>query len=333
MRTTFTFDDDKPLVHLAQGYIDGGTHIPWSDVAHIMRSTKHTAVAHRQPLQALSSGTSRPVHEGGYCHKKKKLLRPHRSQDRGRHQNLTQGLEQHVKQHAQQRLNYLKEVGQQPLQLYSRPPEAAVARAVRADARNAAALRLEVRHTFVTPGRRPTDAETTLPKLQLPFSNFQGTNMATTVLPMQPAPVLCSLNAEKAVTAIFAGVPRAAVAYTRGISHLNVGEVLPPGVTILLQELVTSRDVTFVLYQCWTLQCCRSSSACDQRIGFEVRADVQNVGVDMIARSPHARRIDERVDRVWKNITGLSFSRVESYAQATLSFGTTFCSRVSPPSS
>ncbi|KAI9986229.1 hypothetical protein PInf_025148 [Phytophthora infestans] len=118
MRTTFTFDDDKPLVHLAQGYIDGGTHIPWSDVAHIMRSTKHTAVAHRQPLQALSSGTSRPVHEGGYCHKKKKLLRPHRSQDRGRHQNLTQGLEQHVKQHAQQRLNYLKEVGQQPLQLY-----------------------------------------------------------------------------------------------------------------------------------------------------------------------------------------------------------------------
>ncbi|KAF4037965.1 hypothetical protein GN244_ATG09924 [Phytophthora infestans] len=55
-------------------------------------------------------------------------------------------------------------------------------------------------------------------------------------------------------------------------------------------------------------------------IGIEAREDVQNIDVDMIARSPYVRRIDERVELIWKDITGLSLSRVEPYAQATIVF-------------
>ncbi|KAF4039834.1 hypothetical protein GN244_ATG07927 [Phytophthora infestans] len=53
MRTSFAFDSDKQLVHLARTYNDKGSQISWHDVAHRMRSTGHTAAVLRQRLQSL----------------------------------------------------------------------------------------------------------------------------------------------------------------------------------------------------------------------------------------------------------------------------------------
>ncbi|KAG2942036.1 hypothetical protein PC128_g15206 [Phytophthora cactorum] len=59
---------------------------------------------------------------------------------------------------------------------------------------------------------------------------------------------MSSSSAEQAVTSMFAGVTRAAVAHAGDSPpHLNVGEVLSSGVTTILRELgdVNARDVFF----------------------------------------------------------------------------------------
>ncbi|KAF1777457.1 S-adenosyl-L-methionine-dependent methyltransferase [Phytophthora cactorum] len=53
VRTSFSFDDDKQLVHLARAYEDDGSRICWNDVAHSMRSTGHTPATQEARLRYL----------------------------------------------------------------------------------------------------------------------------------------------------------------------------------------------------------------------------------------------------------------------------------------
>ncbi|KAE9088043.1 hypothetical protein PF005_g20579 [Phytophthora fragariae] len=140
----------------------------------------------------------------------------------------------------------------------------------------------------------------------------------------QTMPVLSPSSAEEAVTSMFADVPRAAVGYDGGNSHLNVGEVLPSGVTVLLRELgeIDASDVFLdigsglgnVIAQ--VVLATKISKA----IGVEVRADVYRLGVEMIARSPHGRQVNERAELYCKDITGLCISRLPPYELATIVF-------------
>ncbi|GMF42326.1 unnamed protein product [Phytophthora fragariaefolia] len=140
----------------------------------------------------------------------------------------------------------------------------------------------------------------------------------------QTMPILSPSSAEEAVTSMFADVPRAAVGYDGGSSHLNVGEVLPSGVTVLLQELgdVDSSDVFLdigsglgnVIAQ--VVLATKMSMA----IGVEMRADIYRLGVEMIARSPHGRQVNERAEIYCKDIAGLCISRLPPYELATIVF-------------
>ncbi|GMF26778.1 unnamed protein product [Phytophthora fragariaefolia] len=136
--------------------------------------------------------------------------------------------------------------------------------------------------------------------------------------------VLSSASAERAIMSIFAHVSRAAVACSSGSPHLNVGEVLPPGVTTLLRELggITAHDVFFdfgsglgnVVVQV------ALATKVSKAIGIDIRDDVQDLGVDMIARSPYGERLREQTKFMRSDITGLRFSRIDPYAQATIIF-------------
>ncbi|GMF39070.1 unnamed protein product [Phytophthora fragariaefolia] len=140
----------------------------------------------------------------------------------------------------------------------------------------------------------------------------------------QIMPILSPSSAEEAVTSMFADVLRAAVGYDGGSSHLNVGEVLSSGVTVLLQELgdVDSSDVFLgigsglgnVIAQ--VVLATKMSKA----IGVEVRADIYRLGVEMIARSPHGRQVNERAELYCKDIAGLCISRLPPYELATIVF-------------
>jgi hypothetical protein len=126
------------------------------------------------------------------------------------------------------------------------------------------------------------------------------------------------------VTSMFADVPRAAVGYDGGSSHLNVGEVLPSGVTALVREIgdINASDIFFdigaglgnVIAQ--VLLTTKVSKA----IGVELREDVHRLGGEMIDRSPHGRYFSERAELNCDDIIGLRISRLPPYEQATIVF-------------
>ncbi|KAF1786778.1 S-adenosyl-L-methionine-dependent methyltransferase [Phytophthora cactorum] len=55
-------------------------------------------------------------------------------------------------------------------------------------------------------------------------------------------------------------------------------------------------------------------------IGLEVRADVYIVGMEMIAKSGHGQHIQEKTEFYCNAVTGLCFSRMLLYKQATILF-------------
>ncbi|KAG3015423.1 hypothetical protein PC119_g11766 [Phytophthora cactorum] len=106
---------------------------------------------------------------------------------------------------------------------------------------------------------------------------------------------MSSSSAEQAVTSMFAGVTRAAVAHAGDSPpHLNVGEVLSSGVTTILRELgdVNARDVF-----------------------FDIGAGLGNVVAQVVlATKVHRKRSGS------SDVTGLRFSGMPPYAQATILF-------------
>ncbi|GMF49725.1 unnamed protein product [Phytophthora fragariaefolia] len=137
-------------------------------------------------------------------------------------------------------------------------------------------------------------------------------------------PVLSSPSAERAVMSIVAHVSRATVACSSGSPHLNVGEVLPAGVTTLLRELggITAHDVFFDIGSGLgnVVVPVALATKVSKAIGIDIRDDLQDLGVDMIARRPYGERLRERTKFMCSDITGLRFSRIDPHAQATIIF-------------
>ncbi|EGZ06561.1 hypothetical protein PHYSODRAFT_353125 [Phytophthora sojae] len=61
MRTTFSFEDDMELVQLARSYVDRGSRVSWTDIAHRMRRTGHTATALQGRLRTLMRTWGRDI--------------------------------------------------------------------------------------------------------------------------------------------------------------------------------------------------------------------------------------------------------------------------------
>ncbi|KAG7376915.1 hypothetical protein PHYPSEUDO_012557 [Phytophthora pseudosyringae] len=135
------------------------------------------------------------------------------------------------------------------------------------------------------------------------YESMDNATIPSTLLStVQTMPVLPPSSAEQAVTSLFANVSRVAVVHAGHSPHLNVGEVLPSGVTTLvIAQVVLATKVS-------------------KAIGIEMRADVYRLGVEMIAKSPHGRSVLERASLYCNDITGLCFPRISPYEQATIVF-------------
>ncbi|KAG7393777.1 hypothetical protein PHYPSEUDO_004540 [Phytophthora pseudosyringae] len=135
------------------------------------------------------------------------------------------------------------------------------------------------------------------------YDSMDDATVPSTLLStVQTMPVLPPSSAEQAVTSMFADVSRASVAHAGHSPHLNVGEVLPSGVTTQLRELVVL------------------ATKVSKAIGIEMRADVYRLGVEMIAKIPHGRSVLERAEFYCNDIAGICFSRISPYEQATIVF-------------
>ncbi|KAG3086500.1 hypothetical protein PI125_g18915 [Phytophthora idaei] len=323
MRTTFTFDDDKQLVQLARGYVDADTRVSWKDVARRMRPTGHTAVALRQRLQTLYRTWGRYITQFP-ANFFTVVRRP-----RGRPPAVTRQLQSLSSNPAARRPQDQAtppppELRQTPAARRPRlagaaatqpwPAKAAVTRSARA------AVALGTQPAGATPSALQTNGNDE----DSCESMGDAPSTSTLLSPVRIMAEMSSSSAERAVTSMFAGVTRAAVAHAGDSPHLNVGEVLPSGVTTILRELgnVNALDVFFdigvglgnVVAQVVL------ATKVPKAIGIDVRADVHRLGVEMIARSPHGRQVHERAEFFCSDITGLHFSRMPPYAQATILF-------------
>ncbi|KAG3116563.1 hypothetical protein PI125_g4551 [Phytophthora idaei] len=298
MRTTFTFDDDKQLVQLARTYIEAGSRIAWKDVARRMRLTGHTAAALRQRLQSLFRTWGRDISRfpaNFFTVVRRPCGRP-------------------------------PAVTQQLRSLAANPPPRQSNRAGAAEPPSAA------RRAPAPPRPSPSGAASAPAARQNPAAPLRPSPAPATrqgPAPPNPSPagassILSSSNAEQAVASMFADVSRATITHPGDSPHLNVGEVLPLGVTALLREIgdVDASDVFFdigaglgnVVAQ--FVLATRVSKA----ISLEVRANAYIVGTEMIAKSPHRQHIQERAAFYCNDVTGLCFSRMPPYKQATIVF-------------
>ncbi|GMF39066.1 unnamed protein product [Phytophthora fragariaefolia] len=296
MRTTFSFNDDKQLVQIALAYIDAGTRITWEDVARCMRSTGQSAVALRQRLQALFRTWGQDIARFPPSFFTE-VRRPW-----GRPPVITQQLRS---------LAAHSSLGQSTTPLPSTLDASSLP-----EARSC---------SIAEAGMPPSDRCGTLGSSTETTKSSESDGKVTEPFTLRQAqPILSSSSAEEAVTAMFAKVPRAAVSYNGGSSHLNVGEVLPSGVTTLLRELgdIDGSDVFLdvgaglgnVIAQ--VVLATKVSKA----IGIEMRVDVYRLGAEMIARSPHGRHVYGRAEPYCKDTTDICFSRLPPYELATIVF-------------
>ncbi|KAG6960708.1 hypothetical protein JG688_00009446 [Phytophthora aleatoria] len=131
-------------------------------------------------------------------------------------------------------------------------------------------------------------------------------------------------RAERAVVEIFADVSRETVlGYDGRPTHLNVGEILPGGVSILLREIQIDERDKFVgtgaglgnMIAQVVLQ-----TKVYRAIGIESRQDVLRAGPDPMNSSPFAMTFQERAPLFCKDVRDIRLSIEAPFADATIVF-------------
>ncbi|ETP44150.1 hypothetical protein F442_09226, partial [Phytophthora nicotianae P10297] len=193
-----------------------------------------------------------------------------------------------------------------------------------------------VHHVPEPPITSPVNAVSTLPAQPdlTPFSSCPSNPPAVLEESTPPGrssasaesevPLLSPSIAEQTVASIFADVPRGTVAHKGDTPHLNVGEVLPAGVTTLLGELgdIDSSDIFFDIgagLENIVTQVALATRV-PKAIGIELRSQVYSVGVEMIARSSLGRQASSRIELYCNDITSVCFSRILPFDAATIVF-------------
>ncbi|ETP31187.1 hypothetical protein F442_19932 [Phytophthora nicotianae P10297] len=137
--------------------------------------------------------------------------------------------------------------------------------------------------------------------------------------PMSPS------SSERAVVAIFADIPRAVVVQsTTNLPHRNAGELLPTGISTLLRELGgLDRSDSFLDIGSGVgnvvAQVALATSV-NKVIGVEIRRDLYDLGMKMMAKSTRSRRLLERVQLVCQDIVDMHISTTPPYADVTVVF-------------
>ncbi|GMG17819.1 unnamed protein product [Phytophthora fragariaefolia] len=315
MRTPFTFDDDKELVQIARQYSDAGARVAWQDVANKMRRTGHTAQVLRQRLHTLMRTSGRDltrfppsffaqVHRPCGC--PLAITRPLR----GAAPAATAA------------------ISPRPVSAATPPPPAPTASfsplapapcpARSIPATSPAGSTPTTSPAGTTPTPRPTGltpAETSPRPAAVASSPLSSEPAAK----CSPCPSLAakipndasmsgryavgdSASVETIVHAIFENVSRVMVTRDCNTPHRNVGEILPHGITKLLDELreigpIDERDVfldigaglgNIVVHVAL-------ATTVQRAIGIERCEDVYQLGLQMIGENVHGRRLRSRL--------------------------------------
>ncbi|GMF30700.1 unnamed protein product [Phytophthora fragariaefolia] len=138
-------------------------------------------------------------------------------------------------------------------------------------------------------------------------------------------PLMSPSSGERAVTAIFAEVPRDVVVQgTNKMPYRNARELMPSGISSLLRELggLCETDV-FVDIGSGVgnvvVQVVLATNVA-KALGVEVRQDLNDLGMKMIAKSVNSKRLLERSQLVCQDIMDMRISVMPPYADATVVF-------------
>ncbi|KAG1710076.1 hypothetical protein DVH05_017084 [Phytophthora capsici] len=329
MRTAFTFDDDKQLVQLARKYVETNQRIVWADIAR-MSSTGHKAAALRQRLQSLYRTWGRDITRfppNFFTAVRRPRGRPPPATRRLR----SFAVDLSIRHQRSEVVIPIRAADIAAVEIEALQPSTQRQRR----AANSASPP-SVHHVPEPPITSPVNPVMTLPAQEGPAPSSQcpankPTGLEESTPPDRPScsaesevPLLSPSMAEQVVASIFADVPRATVAHGGGTPHLNVGEVLPAGVTTLLRELgdIDSSDVFFdigaglgnIVTQV------ALATKVSKAIGIELRSQVYSVGVEKIARNYLGRQASSRIELYCNDISSIGFSRILPFEAATIVF-------------
>ncbi|POM81271.1 Histone methylation protein [Phytophthora palmivora] len=135
-------------------------------------------------------------------------------------------------------------------------------------------------------------------------------------------PSFLPMKAEEAVASIFVAIPAKLVKTYDGHSiHRNVGEILPAGITKLLEEVDVVDGDVFVdigaglgnVVAQLILQ-----TQVQRAIGIEIREDIQPAGVDAMKNSLYYLAFQERTSFICRDVTDIQLPHEFPFAYATV---------------
>ncbi|OWZ02740.1 hypothetical protein PHMEG_00025652 [Phytophthora megakarya] len=336
MATTFTFEDDKELVQLAFNYVDAGTRMSWASIAKRIQRTGHSARALQERLRTLKKSFGADIRRSpqvyfNWCNDRE-VGHP------GCDKEPPVSSNESAQQELQCNRNVLEEMR---LQTSTTPPVSQVPQVPAvvpvAPIHEAHSASATPQTTLATPApAAPPSPETS----QAPFPpgyvetspeaiavsndvrSLSG-GISSVSSPGVPGeerlPPMSPSSGERAVTAIFADVPRELV--VRGANkmpHRNAGELLPSGISTLLLELggLDQNDIFLDMGNVVAQVALVSNVAIT--IGIEVRRDLYDVGAKMISKASRSRRLIERVQLVCQDIAVQKLATTPPYANATI---------------
>ncbi|GMF23299.1 unnamed protein product [Phytophthora fragariaefolia] len=336
MRTPFTFDDVKELVQIACQDFDGGARVAWQGVANKMQRTGHTALVLRQRLHTLMRTWGRDLTR----FPPSSFAQVHRP--RGRPLAITRPLRGAAPAAP-------TASSQRPVSAATPPPPAPAASfsplaPASCPARTIPATRPEGPTPTTSPaGTTPTPSPTGLTPTetsQRPAPVASSPLSSAPAATCSPCPSLATkspndasmsgrdavgASVETIVHAIFENVPRVLVTRDCNTPHRNVGEKLPQGITILLDELrkidpIDERNVFLDIGAgLGNIVVHVALATTDQRaIGIELREDVYQLGLQMIGENVHGRRLRSRLLIICGDVAEAKLSRYLPYEQANI---------------
>ncbi|KAG1711340.1 hypothetical protein DVH05_008593 [Phytophthora capsici] len=139
------------------------------------------------------------------------------------------------------------------------------------------------------------------------------------------SPPMSPSSGERAVSAIFAEITREVVVQgANNMPHRNAGELLPAGITTLLRELggLGRSDIFLDIGSGLgnvVAQVALATSV-NKAIDIEIRRDLYELGMKMMAKSARSRRLLGRVQLVCRDIADMRISTTPPYADVTVVF-------------
>ncbi|GMF38431.1 unnamed protein product [Phytophthora fragariaefolia] len=286
MRTLFTFEDDKELVQLVHSSSSSGSRISWSDVARRMGRSGHQASALKKRLP------------------------------RGRRPDVIRQLRAASPPPQNKPSNYvacLPVVGVSVCDLTTEASESSARHIESAATADAPGSPGDIDLSSRVESISVSVADDKVVQASSPLSS--STEGEGTVIQGAP-PLLSSVAVD--VAAIFADVHRQLVMQDQNEPHCNAGELMPEGISSLLDEIGSTDEHDLFLNIGAgvgnVVAHVALGTSVSKAIGIELRQDICCAGMKMMMNSSHAGLFWRRTEMICENVAEVSISCTPPFA-------------------